>query len=231
MDVRFFLNRRLGFIRQLYGTASAPYVERKRKIEDEEEPFVPPYSEDGEPAFFEEWLEADESLHVLAYSCVSMLAAALHLYLETWVRQSGVPVDESLKKSVFKKGGWLAGYKAHFAERFAIDFQAGPAKLEILEEVILARNRIEHPSSIISNTTQYVDTDLKKLRHPFFIDEREAALLADADEDEKAWFSPPTLHVTDEQLFAAVAEVERFAEWFEAEIETRVYARWTPLAE
>ena len=36
MDVRFFLNRRLGFIRQLYGTASAPYVERKQKIEDEE---------------------------------------------------------------------------------------------------------------------------------------------------------------------------------------------------
>ena len=73
MDVRFFLNRRLGFIRQLYGTASAPYVERKQKIEDEEEPFVPPYSEDGEPAFFEEWLEADESLHVLAYSCVQCL--------------------------------------------------------------------------------------------------------------------------------------------------------------
>lgn len=84
MDVRFFLNRRIGFIRQLYTTASAPYLERQRKIEAEEEPFVPPYSEDGEPPFLEEWLEADESLHVVAYSCVSMLAAALHLYFETW---------------------------------------------------------------------------------------------------------------------------------------------------
>jgi hypothetical protein len=225
VDVRFFLSQRIGFIRQLYGTACAPYVERKRKIEAEEEPFVPPYSEDGEPPFLEEWLEADESLHVLAYSCVSMLAAALHLYLETWVKQSGVPVDESLKKSVFKKSGWFAGYKAHFAQHFKIDFEAGPANLGMLEEVVLARNRIEHPSSITSRRTQYADADLKKLRHPFFVDEREAALLADADEGEKLWFIPPTLHVTEEQLLAAVSEVERFAEWFESEIETQVYAR------
>jgi len=69
---------------------------------------VPPYSEDAEPPFLEEWIEADDSLHVLAYSCVSMLAAALHLYLETWVSESHIPVDETLKKS-FKK---LAGFPA-----------------------------------------------------------------------------------------------------------------------
>lgn len=169
MDVLFFLSQRIGFIRQLYGTASAPYVERKRKIEAGEEPFVPPYSEDEEPPFLEEWLEADESLHVLAYSCVSMLAAALHLYLETWVKQSGIPVDKSLKKSVFKKSGWFAGYRAHFAQHFKIDFETGPANLGMLEEVILARNRIEHPSSITSRRTQYADADVKKLRHPFFL--------------------------------------------------------------
>jgi hypothetical protein len=97
MEVRYFLNRRIAFIRQLFETTSAPYIERIRKIEGEEEPFVPPYSEDGEPPFLEEWIEADESLHILAYSCVSMLAAAMHLYLEAWVDQSRVPVDESLK--------------------------------------------------------------------------------------------------------------------------------------
>ena len=109
---------------------------------------MPPYSEDGEPAFLEEWIEADESLHVLAYSCVSMLSAALHLYLETWVRQSRVPIDESLKKSVSKKSGWFSVYKAHFKQRFSIDFEAGSAKLGLLEEVVLARNRIEKPEAI-----------------------------------------------------------------------------------
>ena len=95
MDVRFFLNRRLAFIRQFYVTASEAYVERKRKIEAEEEPFIPPYSEDSEPAFLEEWIEADESLQVLGRSCLSMLAATLHLYFKTWERQIGIAVDES----------------------------------------------------------------------------------------------------------------------------------------
>ena len=91
MDVRFFLTKRIAFIRQLYAVASAPYVERKRKIETGEEPFVPPYSGGSEPPFLEEWLEADESLHVLAYSCISMLAASLHLYLKAWEREMWTP--------------------------------------------------------------------------------------------------------------------------------------------
>lgn len=223
MDVLYFFNRRLEFIRQFYDTASAPYVERKRKIKAEEEPFVPPYSEDAEPAFLEEWIEADESLHVLAYSCISMLAAALHLYLETWVNQSRVPVDEALKKS-FKKIGWFPGYRTHYSQRFEIDFDACPENLQLLEEVVLARNRFEHPPSITSIRTNYADADLKKLPHPFFVDEREAALFADAEEGERAWFIPPTLHVSEDQLLAAIAVVEGFAKWFEAEIESCIYA-------
>ena len=156
MDIRYFLGSRINFIRQFYAAASAPFVERKRKIEAEEEPFIPPYSEDGEPPFLEEWIESDESLHILAYSCVSMLAAALHLFFESWVKQSGIAVEESLKELVFKKQGWFAGYKTHFAQHFNVAFEDGPANLEILEEVVLARNRIEHPLSITSRRTQYV---------------------------------------------------------------------------
>jgi len=224
VDVSYFFNRRLEFIRQLYDTASAPYAERKRKIEAEEEPFVPPYSEGAEPAFLEEWIEADESLHVLAYSCVSMLAAALHLYLETWVSESRVPVDEELKKS-FKKIGWFPGYRTHYSQCFAIDFESCPENLRLLEEVVLARNRFEHPPSITSIRTNYADADLKKLPHPFFVDEREAALFVDAEEGERAWFIPPTLHVTEKQLLAAIEVVQRFTKWFDAEIESRVYTQ------
>ena len=186
-DIFFFFNRRINFIRQLFGTASVPYSERMRKIEAEEEPFVQPYSEDSEPAFLEEWLEAAESLQLLAYSCVSMLAASLHLYFESWVTQRGVPVAESLKKSAFKKHGWFAGYKSHFLVRFAKDFEASPVKLRLLEEVVLARNRIQHPLSIDNHKAQYAYEDIKKLRHPFFVDNREVDLFAGADKNEKAW--------------------------------------------
>jgi hypothetical protein len=225
MDIHYFLRSRIAFIRQFYGSASAPFLERKRKIEAQEEPFVPPYSEDGEPPFLDEWMEADESLHILAYSCVSMLASALHLFLEAWVGQSGVAVDESLKKSVFKNHGWLSGYNAHFTNRFGVAFGNGPANLRVLEEVVLARNRIEHPYSITDQKTQYSKSDMKKLSHPLFVDKTEIALLNLSEDEEPRWFMPPTVHVTESQLLAAVAEVEKFAEWFDTEIDRVVYAR------
>ena len=76
MDVHFFLSERIGFIRQFYDVASEPFLERQRKIVDGEDPFVPTYSEDSEPPFLTEWLEADESQQILGYSCLSMLNAA-----------------------------------------------------------------------------------------------------------------------------------------------------------
>jgi len=143
MDVRYFLSRRLDFIRQFYEMSSAPFIERKRLIEAEEEPFVPPYSEDPEPAYLEEWLEAEESLQVLGRTCISMLAAVFHLYFKTWERQIGVPVDASLKGDF--KNGWFNGYKAYFARHFRIRFEDGPFRLGVLEEIVLVRNRAQHP--------------------------------------------------------------------------------------
>ena len=83
MDVLYFLNKRTSFIRQFYERASAPFDERIRLIEAGEEPFVPPYSEDGEPPFLEEWIEADESRDTLRHACISMLSVALHLFFQT----------------------------------------------------------------------------------------------------------------------------------------------------
>ena len=113
----------------------------------------------------------------------------------------------------------------HFSSRLSIDFNLVPANLQMLSEVVLARNRIEHPTSITSRRTQYADADHEKMRPPFFVDEREAVLLVDSDEGEKSWLMPPTLHVTAEKLLAALTEIERFVDWFEVEIEKRLYPR------
>ena len=90
MDVRYFLGERLAFIEQLYVNSAAPFIERKRKIEAEEEPFVPPYSEDPEPAFLSEWLEAEESLQVIGHTCISMLSASFHLYFSFSTRKKSM---------------------------------------------------------------------------------------------------------------------------------------------
>lgn len=44
----------------------------KGKLRTRKPPFIPPYSEDGEPAYLNEWLESDSSVQVLGSACLSM---------------------------------------------------------------------------------------------------------------------------------------------------------------
>lgn len=213
MDIRYFLGERLAFIEQLYANGGTPFVERKRKIEAGEAPFVPPYSEDGEPPFLSEWLEAEESLQVVGHMCISMLSASFHLYLKAWERQLGIPIDGSFK-SDFKKG-WLNGYKAYFKRHFNVLFEKSPCNLQLLEELVLARNRVQHPESITIQRSQYSEDDLKKIPRPFFINERDGELLSEMAEGEQIWLLPPSIHVTQQKLMAAISEVVHFAEWLE----------------
>lgn len=213
MNVLFFLNRRIAFIRQIYVTASEAYIERKRKIEAGVEPFIPPYSEDGEPPFLEEWLEADESLQVIGHMCVSMLSSSFHLYFKTWERQLGIPVDNSFKAD-FRKG-WFNGYKAYFYRHFNVSFEKSPCDLKLLEELVLARNRVQHAESITIQSSQYSQEDLKKIPRPFFIDEHNSEWLSEIGEEEQNWLFPPPIHVTQKKLKAVISEVVHFAEWLE----------------
>ena len=216
MDVDYFLKKRTAFIRQFYNIASAPFLELKRKIEAEEPPFTPPYSEDGEPPFLEEWIEADESIQVIGYSCISMLAASLHLYFREWENQFRTPASDSVKPE-FKKG-WLNGYKVFFATNFDIKFECSGADLSLLEEVVLIRNRIQHPESITSQRENYLPSDIKKLTRAFFVDDLERNFLNDMDKVERSWLSPVYIDVTGDKLIEAIMEVEKFSEWLQAQI-------------
>lgn len=219
MDIRYFLQERLTFIRQLYRVSSEPYFERIRQIEAQQEPWVPEYSEDGEPPFLIEWLEADESIQVLGRSCISMLVASLHIYLQTWQKIIAAPLDGALKAE-FKERGWIRGYQLYFAQHAGISFERCPSNLKMFEELVLARNQIQHPSSITTVSSSYSNKDLRKVPHPFFVDEREEQLLSEADEGEREWLLPPAIRITSEKLNAALLEVERFAEWLES-VETQ----------
>ncbi|MFA4827576.1 MAG: hypothetical protein WC855_01615 [Thermodesulfovibrionales bacterium] len=221
MDVNFFLNLRTTFIRQFYENASISFFERQRKIEAGEYPFIPPYSEDGEPPFLEEWTEADEALQLLGYSCISMLASALHLYLKTLETEFEVPVAASLK-SEFKKNGWFNGYKAYFLTNFGIRFESGPFNISTLEEIVCARNRAQHPKNITTQRVSYSSKDIKKFPQVFFVDDREKMLFAAIEVSESSWLYRPTIHITKEKLFAAIAEVEKFNGWLEEQIDAHM---------
>ncbi|SRR6266498_46458 len=223
MDVHFFLKMRTQFIRRFYDDAAFPFTERKRKIEAGEEPFVPPYSEDGDPPFEIEWIDADESLDVLGQACISMLAATLQLYFKEWVDEiHGRFGNDQLArfgigrpdKAAFKEG-WISRYRAFFQDKLRIDWTGVPSNLGILEEIVLTRNRAQHPERITSFRIDQSQRDAMKYPRSFFADDLELKVFGDTTEVPSEWVRPWRLNVTREKLFAAVDEVERFCAWLE----------------
>ena len=157
MEVLFFLQRRTKFIRAFYEEASFPFTERKRKIKAGEYPFKPPYSECYDPPFLSRE-EADEALDVLGQMCISMLSSSLQLYFKESVSElhrrysgeslakAGIGRPEDYK-ATFKNEGWINGYRVYSREQLAIDWTKSPSNLNLLEEIVLARNRAQHPDT------------------------------------------------------------------------------------
>ncbi len=212
MDVLYFLKERTRLIRQYYEQAAQPFDDIIRKIEAEEEPFIPSYSEAPEPAFLTEWIEANELLEVTGRCCVSMLSASLQLYLQTWDRMLGLQCKTGFKTD-FKRDGLIGGYRQCLAERLGLDWNTCPADLAIIEQVVLARNRDQHPDSITTLHVTHTDHDRARHPRPFFLNDKEAELYDDGD-GAGLWMSP-SLHVPRDKLMAAIANVETLCEWLE----------------
>jgi len=214
MDVLFFLRKRTKFIRHFYETAGEPFRESMRKIEVEEPPFEnPPYSEDGEPPYLEEWMQADEGLEVLGRTCLSMLSASLQLYFKAWQKELGICWEEGERERVFRKG-FLKGYQFCFGEVLGLSWDECPADLDLIEQITLARNRDQHPERISSMSVDHARKDLAKHPHPFFASEIEDRIYADPEMEGEFWMSP-LVHVSREALFTAIEEVEKLTEWLE----------------
>jgi len=223
MDVLAFLRDRMRFIRGFYATAGAPFCETMRKIEAGEAPFEPPYSEDGEPPFLEEWIEADTALDVLGRACVSMVGASLKLYFETWEGQLGVVWEKGERKKTFENG-FLQGYRKCFADILGLSWDECPADLEILEQVTLARNRDQHPDSITRMGVNHTPSDREKYPRLFFASEAERRMYDDPDMAGISWMNP-SVRVSRESLLTAIGEVEKLAEWLEPKILAAQYRR------
>lgn len=224
MDAGAFLKYRTAFVRKFYESAAFPFSECKRKIEVGESPFdLPDYEDD--PPFLSEWIEADQSLDVLGQMSVSLLSATLQLYLKEWERNFflcyGAKKTSSIKKAseyVKKsKSGWFNGYRLYSSKELGIVWEEGPVDVSLLEEVVLTRNRVQHPEYISALHVSHSEKDIKKLQSPFFINDRENGLLNDADSEAAAWLMPPIVSISNDKLNHAIDEVEKFCLWLEVQ--------------
>jgi hypothetical protein len=209
----------LDFVRTHYDVCVAAFEERKRRIEAGEDPFDnPPYSEDGEPAFLEEWLDAQTSIELIGLSCISLLSDALKLYFNLLQhREIRFSFDEAETKRL-KKEGFVPVYRDALGEIFDTDWQESGVKFAIIEQVVLARNRGQHGTELTSFLLTHDDKTIEKHPHPFFLRADEAAALSDAGVEVGGLLNP-TLAVEREQLFAAIGEVGRLSDWIGANMD------------
>lgn len=208
MNVLHFLTERTRFIRTFYEGASAPFVETKRRIEAMEPPFVPPYGEDDEPPFMSEWFEADAALEVLGRTGVSMLSDGLKLYFLAWERELGLTCRKP--RAAFR----ISDYKACLTAASGVDWNQAPFDLDVVEQIILARNDAQHPADIETMTVTHRNGLNKPGRRLFFVSDHERDLVV-RDEAAASIWGGPRLKVSKDALWVALNGVDAVAEWLE----------------
>jgi hypothetical protein len=215
MDIAYFLKSRTAFIRFFYENAVRPFNNIKIAIENEEEPYVPPYSEDSEPPFLEEWMDAEQGVEIVGHACISMLSSSLHLFLRSWVnrleQQRGMKFNTN-----FKKKGWFNGYRQIFNELGLPLSQCG-ANLDVVEQITLARNRVQHPEKLTELRVDHSESDLKRFPKPFFANETELKMATHDGDGSAAWWLRPSVKSTKEKIFEAINQVEALCSWLEEE--------------
>ena len=215
MDVVYFLKERTDFIRLYYDRCVVPFAQIKHQIENQLVPFNdPPYSENSEPPYLTEWMDADAGIQIVGLSCVSLLSDSLKLYFSSLQhRVIGFEFgDEETKKKAFKDGfvGAYAGILGYILET---DWSDCPADLNVIEQIVLARNRGQHGGDLTSFRVSHDQHTLNKYPLPFFAneDERESWRLDEGTATSSLLM--PNVEVTRETLFAAIDHVEKLAAW------------------
>ena len=132
---------------------------------------------------------------------------------QTWESELRVKCEQGERKRAFKNG-FLRGYRNCFGKVLNLEWDECPADFELLEQLVLARNRDQHPDSISTMRVNHTYKDRIERGQLFFISETESRMFNDASLANISWMNP-SVHVSQELLVRAIGEVEALAEWFE----------------
>ncbi|RLA51131.1 MAG: hypothetical protein DRR42_11175 [Gammaproteobacteria bacterium] len=211
MDLEHFLKERLKYSQYFFTHASRPFEDIISAIEAEKPPYVPVYDESGEPQYVQEWVDASTGLESVGITALSMLASSLKLFLNDWVCRIE-PRDKPYKRTSGNRG-WFHAYKIILKD-VGLNLQECPADLELIEQVILARNRGQHAESLINLRTTHSENDLKKYPSPYFVSETDKRII-DFDDGDQSWWLTPHIFVDQEKLVQVTSEVEKMCVWLE----------------
>jgi len=209
MDIKYFLEDRLCFIDYFYKTASVPFDSILESIEQEKEPYTPTFCNSEEPSFLKEWQDAQAGLQVLGISTISMLSSTLEMFLNEWT----ISVETENKQHNRKhKKGWFSAYKI-ILEKEGIKIESCPADLDMLEQMILVRNRGAHPNQFTSFSVNHSEKDLQKYPIPYCTSdwwkrgvEKNGGHVCGID---------PNIHVDYDKISIFLIQIRMFCGWLE----------------
>jgi hypothetical protein len=215
----FFLKIRTEFIRFFYAESVKPFQDIQYRIENKLSPFDnPPYSEDPEPAYLQEWMDAGTAIDVVGLSCVSLLSDALKMYFRmVQTREIGFALSEE-EQSKAKRHGFVQLYKTALGHILDTDWNDCPANFNVIEQVVLARNHSQHGSNIAYHHLPHDAATLRKHPSPFFASDEELESWKETGGNENSYFVP-TIKVTQDKFFAATFEIEKLADWIEGRMD------------
>ena len=198
MDLMWFLRDKLGFIQRLHDSASEPFVTKMKKIENYEPPFDVYYTADpesDEPPFLAEWIEASEAADILGNCCLCLVQSALKQFLEAFLQETG-------EKPPAGKQDWFKRYRTFFRETYGIEWEKGPVKMEVLEDLNLARNDIQHEGSLMVKHMIQSRTSAERFPDSIFAE---------------AFVVRSKIAVNRDSLAAAIQAVDGFCEYLQRE--------------
>jgi hypothetical protein len=200
---------KLDFIRCFYSIASEPFVTTMYKIEKHEEPYHQFNTEEEEPPFLVEWLDADESLNILGKSCLCLLQNAFKNYLDGFVENYTYGLSKEVmgrSPSNSKGKNWFEKYRNYFLHVYGIDWTKSSVDILFLEEVNFVRNDIQHGGMFYSLEHRQNAEYFKRFPASIFAEE---------------WVTggPGRVVVSKDNLFIAIQAIEDFCSYLEREWE------------
>lgn len=111
----------------------------------------------------------------------------------------------------------IQGFRICFETIFIVPLDGFTVDLDLLKQIVLARNRDQHPDDLTTMRVAHPHKDRSKHPKPFFARQEELALYTGSEEPSPLMSLP--VHLSREQLKAAIDEVEKIAVWLDGVIE------------
>jgi hypothetical protein len=217
LDAAWFLKERTRFIRYFFDESSSRFREIQQKIENGWPPFdESTHGDDGEPPFLTEWIDAQTGIEMTGLACISMLSDTLKLYLQTLQKRVigfTFKVDGNEEQIIWKRG-FLTVYKEALSEILRTDWTDCPVRFELIEQLVLARNRAQHGSELTSFRVYHDQKTLRRYPRPFFASDDELKML-DGQDGLRSYLLAPSIEITRDNLFTAIGEMEALADWID----------------